>query len=229
MYASQKIANEKCQPRLIYFLLARSACIWLGSFTYGKCSGIDFEYFGLTMFKQFPENRKSRIFWRSFYGYGSYISAMISIHLLPVSVSISITMSAVFATVLLGYLVAGERISAREVITIIGGTLGVVMLTNPLLFNKRNPNSNLVQREHSEHKQYPHYEWGIFFGILFAIFSAMNLISIRSIGGNIHSSINNYYFGLLSTIITLMVAAYTDPLIFKLWKMGTPHYIISIP
>jgi len=48
---------------------------------------------------------------RSFYGYGSFLAALISIKLMPVSVSVAITMTAVFVTAILGWIIAGEKIS----------------------------------------------------------------------------------------------------------------------
>lgn len=68
---------------------------------------------------------------RSFYGYGSFLAALISIRLMPVSVSVAITMTAVFVTAILGWIIAGEKISNQEIITIVMGFGGVVMLTHP--------------------------------------------------------------------------------------------------
>ena len=57
------------------------------------------------------------------------------------------------------------------------------------------------------HDEYPYYGWGIFFGFMFSFFSAMNFLSIKSVGANIHPSLKTYYFGLFSTVICLIIAA----------------------
>lgn len=74
---------------------------------------------------------------------------------------------------------------------------------------------------------YPHFYLGLFFGFLFAICSAMKFITIRAIGDNIHSSLKNYYFGLLSTLAALIACSVTAPNFFKPWLIGTPEYPLN--
>jgi hypothetical protein len=60
------------------------------------------------------------------------------------------------------------------------------------------------------------------FAFLFSIFSALNFLSIKSIGANIHPSLKTFYFALFSTIIFLMVAAIgADTTFFKIWLIWT--------
>lgn len=107
----------------------------LGSYYHGKYYGVDFTNFGLDMYKTFNAQTKKSIWLRTFYGFGSFLAALLSIKLMPVSVSVAITMTAVFVTALLGWVIAGETLSKDELYTIFGGFFGVVMLTNPSMFS----------------------------------------------------------------------------------------------
>lgn len=64
-------------------------------------------------------------------------AAMIAIKLCPVSIAVSIMMTQVFGSALAGYLLADERLTCPEVFSIIGGFLGVTILTNDTLFAEK--------------------------------------------------------------------------------------------
>lgn len=130
----------------MYFLLVRSFFIMVGSFFYGKSDGLDFSMMGMPMFQKFTYHVQINIIWRSIYGFGSFSCTMISIHLLPVSVSISITMSSIFTTMVLGWVLANEVLSGQEIASIVGGTLGVCMLSYPEYFNKTHQGSSVAER-----------------------------------------------------------------------------------
>lgn len=152
---------------------------------------------------------------------------MVSIYLMPVSVSVSITMTTVFFTAILAYLIQAETLSWREVTTIISGFIGVLMITSPTLFNSEPKGSEFQHREKEDLKEYPYYWVGAFFGLLFALFSAMNFITIRDMSGNMYVSLKTYYFGVFSTALTLLICAFTDPGLFAVWRIGTANYPIS--
>ena len=65
---------------------------------------------------------------------------------MPVSVSIAVTMMAVFVTALLGWIIADETMSKKEIGCMIGGFLGMILLTNPQLFVKFE-NKDLMKRD----------------------------------------------------------------------------------
>ena len=75
-----------------------------------------------------PYNLKKSLFLRSVYGFISIAGAMLSIKLCPTSIAISIMMTQVFVSSLIGYLLNDEYISKREIMSIIGGFLGVLVL-----------------------------------------------------------------------------------------------------
>ena len=104
------------------------------SYCKGKFEGINFDYMGYSLFKTFSWETRKQILWRVFYGYFSQIVAMVAIYFLPLAVSQSILGSAVFATMFCGYLILDEKLSTREILTIIGGVAGVLILLNPEWF-----------------------------------------------------------------------------------------------
>lgn len=53
---------------------------------------------------------------------------------MPVSIAVSIMMTTAFVTSLIAFLIAGEKLSGLELLIIIGGFSGVIILTNPSLF-----------------------------------------------------------------------------------------------
>lgn len=62
------------------------------------------------------------------------LCTFMSISLMPVSVSVSILQATAFVTSILAYIQVGEVLTIFEVITIIFGLIGCIMLTNTDLF-----------------------------------------------------------------------------------------------
>lgn len=62
------------------------------------------------------------------------MGAAFSIYFMPVSVSVSIQMTAVFFTSILAWLIANEPLSLFECFVILGGFIGVLIITNQNFF-----------------------------------------------------------------------------------------------
>lgn len=101
-------------------------------------------------FKDYSPEAKSSVIWRSVFGYGSFVSTMISIYLMPVSVSVSIMMTTTFFTAIMAYLIHDEKLSIKEFMTIITGFFGVLLITNPHWFNYHVIGSTLDKREKAD-------------------------------------------------------------------------------
>jgi len=121
------VAQEKTKVDLVYILLIRSLFIILGGYMYGKRDGVDFTP---ALWNSFSTKIQSSLFWRSFYGYGSIVSAMLSINFAPESIAVSIMTTVVFVSVVVGYVFGGETISTYEILSISGGFIGVIMMVN---------------------------------------------------------------------------------------------------
>lgn len=165
--------------------------------------------------------------WRVFYGYLSYLMAMLCVNYLPLSIASPVLMSSVFVTMIMGYLVADEKLSVREIITIIFGFAGVVLLLNPQWFSF---DDHALEVMAKKGKKVSNQDWilGMLFAAGFSLSSAMKYISIRAIGDNVHTSVKNYYFGLVGAIFTLIVNIYLDPGFFAFWKIGTDQYTMTM-
>ena len=112
---------------------------------------------------------------------------------------------------LMGYLVIGEVLSRLEIATIIGGTIGILILLNPEWFGNQN---NLTAAQLKQEVSMKDWILGVIFGIAFAFTCAMKFVTIRAIGDTIHTSIKNYYFGTLGVFSTLIINIFADPEFF---------------
>lgn len=90
MYSGQKMAHEITGVKLSHIVLIRSLFIMLGAQIYAWKDGKDTS---LSAVLRLPANLKTSLFWRSFYGYGAIVAAMIAIKLSPVSIAVSIMMT----------------------------------------------------------------------------------------------------------------------------------------
>jgi len=153
--------------------------------------------------------------------------AMKCVSYLPFIVSASVLNASVFATCLFGYVLAGEKLSKEEMIAVTGGFAGVVLLLNPTLFSGMS-GAAMKTRMASDLAMYPRYNLGLVFGVLFSVFASMKMITIRAIGDNVHPSLKNYYFGVLSTVTALVTCAINTPNFFKPWLIGTAAYPLSL-
>ena len=80
MYSGQTVAQEETKVKLEHILTIRSAFIILGAYVYGKKDGINFTP---QMFFSFDKEIQASLFWRSFWGYGSIVSAMAALCYCP--------------------------------------------------------------------------------------------------------------------------------------------------
>lgn len=126
---------------------------------------------------------------------------------------------------ILEYFVTSDKLSPREVATILIQVFGVVILLNPQFFgNSHVPaNATAAQRNH----YMIDYVLGITFGLLYSFTGAMKYITIRAIGDNVHSSIKIYYSGTIGLAATIVICLFTNPEVYKVWDIGTKYYTID--
>lgn len=90
MYSGQKIAHEVTGVQISHIIFFRSLFIMIGAQIYAWKDGKDTSPFKVL---QLPYRLKRSLFWRSFYGFGAILAAMIAIFHCPVSIAVSIMMS----------------------------------------------------------------------------------------------------------------------------------------
>lgn len=223
MYSSQKVAQALVDIKWQHMLLFRFLWVMFGAYVHGKLRGDDHSWFGLKAFKDYTREVKISVLLRSFFGFGSFVSTMIAIYLLPVSVAVSIMMTTTFFTPILAWLIHDESISIPELITIVCGFFGVLMITNPDWFNHRSAALAMVMK--TENFTNPTYLLGVVFAFSFALFAAMNIVTIRQMSGNMSTSLKTYYFGVFSTIASIIIVMVTEPGFFAFWNIGTSKYM----
>lgn len=88
----------------------------------------------------------------------------------------------------------------------IGGFVGVLVLTNDGLLGAEDKKAEL--RDLLDRMNYPHYSLGVFMGVLFTVFSALNFYEMRRMGNEVHSSIKTFYYGFVCSMFTLIYIAF---------------------
>jgi len=128
-----KLAQENTEVHWKYIVFIRSVFLVVGGYICGKCCSVDFGY---TALAGLPKRMKISLLKRGIYGYGAAVSTVISIELMPVSISISIMMSTVFLTPIVAFFIRNEKLSCLEMSVITGGVMGMIILTNPSWFTR---------------------------------------------------------------------------------------------
>jgi drug/metabolite transporter (DMT)-like permease len=140
---------------------------------------------------------------------------------MPVSISASIMQATAFVTSVMAYFVKDEKLTVFEIIVIILGLFGCLMLTNTDLFIQDDISD---QRNNSDLIKYPYYYLGFFFSVLFTILNALKIMAMSELGNTVHSSLKTYWFGTFSTISATLFLTFYDPAIFQIWNIGTDQY-----
>ena len=223
MYASTKISQDKTEIGTTQILLFTSLMIWLCGYIFGKLNDVNFGYEAL---QQMPYAIRMSLVKRTVFGYCSIMLTFASIQLMPVSVAVSIMMLLGLTTSLMAYFILGESLSIPELCAIVGGFFGCLMITKSDMFiDDDNPESlELQQRESKDEFNYPFYGWGVFLAFLFCFVAAMNTISMREMGNMVHSSVKTFYFGALSSILTIIFFVFYNPAYLMLWTSNGDNY-----
>lgn len=106
---------------------------------------------------------------------------MLSVLLMPVSVSVSISRLQSFVTPVIAFFLIGETLGWAELLSLSGGFMGVIFITNPNLFQKEANNEQVNQRNTLERQIYPYYSLGIFLALSFAVASALSITIMRKL------------------------------------------------
>ena len=156
---------------------------------------------------------------RTIFGYVSIGTTVISIQLMPVSVAVSLMMLLGLTTSLLAYFLMDEVLSIPELCAILGGFFGCLLITNSDMFITNNDSERLelLIRESEDDINYPFYGWGVFFAMLFCVCAALNCLAMRELGNMVHSSVKTFYFGALSSILTIIFFIFYNPAYLLLW------------
>lgn len=112
------------------FILIRHMVLFIGSYTFGKLRGINFDV------RAYPRDAMSLVFQRCIIGSVSKSMQYGAISLIPLTLSscISFTTGPMFSA-LVAFLLIGEKLSRAEVVALALGIIGTAMLTMPQWFS----------------------------------------------------------------------------------------------
>ena len=127
MYSSTKISVDLTNVKTTHILLIRSIFTTIAACIYGKLDGVNFGYAAQS---KLPQSCITSLVKRSVFGYAEMLCLFLSITLMPLSVASSIMTAAAFVTSVFAYFIQGEQLTAVEVVVILFGLLGCLMLTN---------------------------------------------------------------------------------------------------
>jgi len=119
--------------------------------------------------------------YRCIFGWGVGTLFLIAVMLMPVSVFVALSRVSVLMTPILAYLLLKEKVCYWEVIMIVGGFMGVLILTNPDWFTEDLKGSPLYNRDQIEQKSYPYYNLGIAITVISAIVCSLDTIVLRKL------------------------------------------------
>jgi drug/metabolite transporter (DMT)-like permease len=129
---------------------------------------------------------------RAIFGFLAIISTIISINLMPAETAGCVLFSIGIVTAIMAYSFAYEDLTIIEIIAILGSFAGCIILNNPS-------------------GDFRNHCWGCAAAVLYTIFGAMNLLEIKDLSQQVHSSVITFYFGVLSTIITSVYYLCCEP------------------
>ena len=84
-----------------------------------------------------------------------------------------------------------------------------------------------MDRDLNEKNKYPLYYLGLFFAVSFTVCNALKFLAMSELGNMVHSSVKTFWFGVFSTVVTIIYLMFEDPQLFLFWNMGQPQYSIN--
>ena len=141
----------------------------------------------LGVYGRLERKHQKQLFLRTFFGYLSITTGLLSIQLLPESISVSIQLAQVFSSALAGWLWAGENITVCEMISIVGGFFGVLITVNTSWF--ASGNKDMQARDNADLVAYPYYYLGVVIATSSVALSSINFFLLRAMGGGVNSNI----------------------------------------
>ena len=111
---------------------------------------------------------------------------------MPSEMAGCVMVSVGLVTSVMAYYFDYEDLSAVEMLMVIISFIGCIMITNP--------SYELTQ-----------YCYGCAAAFCYTIFGALNLLEIRELAQQVHSSVITFYFGVISTICASVFFIYCEP------------------
>jgi drug/metabolite transporter (DMT)-like permease len=151
------------------------------------------------------------LIFRSVFGGLAILGQILAVQFMPLSVAVSIMMMTVFTTSILAWIVLGDSMTLCEIFTIIMGTFGMFMFSNPTAFSD---DKKITSRASKEAKEYPNYALGLGIAVSVTLWMALEFLAMSNLKGFVHSSWKTFSLGLLCTVGCLIYTLIADPGVF---------------
>lgn len=158
------------------------------------CAGVDVTFHGTDLFA-IPKNKASILFWRCVFGAITTIFQVLSMQLLPMSLSVVLYWTQPIAAMVISWAFNGEKLSGFEVFSVGAAMLGVVMLSSPNLLSGGSV-SDAIDFEH-----YPKFYLGVIVSLTGSVMSGFAWLMVKRLGDSLNSSQILVFFGSLVTLI----------------------------
>ena len=127
MYSSVTIAQSSTGVNSQEIMLIRSITTLVIAYISGKLSGIDF---GISAHMKIPKQLWISLIKRGVFGISAIISSYLSIQYMPVSIAVSIMQASAFVTSIFAFFMRNEKLGILEVLIIVFGLIGCLMIAN---------------------------------------------------------------------------------------------------
>ena len=234
LFIVQKLTTDKVGMNAIHMILIRQFVGLLLSYVYAKTQGLNLSWMGYYILCDFTKESRRLVMWRTLIDWTAGLLVTFAILYMPVSQSISISRITVFAVPILAFVLIDETISCLEILTIVGGFTGIIMIMNPTYFNSSSQSEIIGKRNSLDSAGYPHLYVGCFLSVLFALVAAMSIILVRiqnKMGGQqtapVPISLQVYFFGMATSLFMVFVAMFMAPEMFALQNIQKQKYCMS--
>ena len=220
MDVGEKVGLEKENLKIYQLLLPQAVMMIIGSCLYGALNSVKFREDGIYSYSSFSLPGSpfvhQMLVHRSMMSVLSMFCTIYTMANLPENVAIALLMLMPFFVGLAALTFEQELLSKMQLFSIMASYLGVLLITNPEIFQKEN-RAHLLQQE----KVWKFVRQGfvpIVTGLAASIFGAFNYLAARRISSQVHPCIETMYIGIVQILISLLCLIYYKPSYFKIWQ-----------
>ena len=144
-------------------------------------SGIDF---GVSAHMKIPKELWISLLKRNIFGFITLLCSFLSIKYMPVSTSVSIMQASAFVTSIFAFFVRNEKLGLFEILIIVLGLFGCLMLANTQLFVENDEINLRMKNDMAEH---PYFYLGVIFGVASTVMNALKFLTMSELGNVVHT------------------------------------------
>lgn len=192
----------------------------VGSSLYGAIHSVKFREDGIYSYSSFSLPGSPMVHQmlvhRSMMSILSFLCAIYTMANLPENLAIALLMLMPFFVGLAALTFEQELLSKTQLFSIVASYLGVLLITNPELFEKEN-RLHLLRTERVQAFIRQNI-LALVTAIGASVFGAFNYLAARRVSSQVHPCIETMYIGIVQMLISFLCLIYYKPSYFKIWK-----------